>query len=189
MNAKSIFGLLLALLPATAFAQDPAAVPAGQAAPSVVDIQISQPVVSKKFGAITLPFSWAVEETNERLIATEKFTDFPAVFAIDLYKYPAVMPEKEVIDAIAHSFAEELGAQEVVSSHSEKLDCGKKKCPEIVYYTMELEGVEKGAQRKCALEMIPSKGQVVTLSICAEASVKYSMTLPEILHQIFKHMK
>lgn len=190
MKSKTIFGMFLAMLPAAAFAQDPGAAPAAQPADeSVVDIQISQPVVSKKFGGITLPFSWEVKETDERLTATEKFTDAPAVFAIDMYKYPNVMPEKELMDSIAHAFAEELNAQEVVTKHTEKLECGKKKCPEVNFYTTELEGTEKGAQRKCALELIPSKGQVVVLSICAEASVKYSMTLPEILHQIFKHMK
>ncbi|MBQ9243800.1 MAG: hypothetical protein IJ165_11370 [Proteobacteria bacterium] len=192
MRSRILIGVFLAMLPAGALAQGTGEETAGipePAAEGVVDVQISQPLVTKKFGEITLPFSWTVEETEDRVTAVEKLSDQPAVFALDLVKYPQMMPERKVVDEIANVLAKALGTQGKVEKRKQKLDCGKKTCPEIVYYTVELEGTEDGVMRKCALEMIPSKGQVVTLSICAEAAVKYSMPLPDILHQIFLHMK
>lgn len=192
MKSKMIFGLLGIMLPAVAFAQDPAPKPSEQTADAdagIIQIQLSQYMATKKFGNALLPFAWKVEDSGERLTAVEPRSDMPAIIAFDMYKLQQPVDKLHLAEAIANSVAEELHAKASITKHNETVKCGKKKCPEMEYYTSEFEGLENGVPRKCAIEVLPSAGQVVTLSICAEASVKYNMELPEVLHQILLHMK
>lgn len=184
--------IVLTALPATAMAQaEPQPQPAPAAAPEIAQILVNQPFASKSLGDLMLPFMWEAKEDEKlkRLVVTETRTDVPAVLTIDLLTTPKTLDNQSVAAEIANAMAESLATKTSVSSDTQTPDCGKSKCPSLTFYKAEMEGSENGIPRKCAIEILPLSGKTLVLTLCAEASRKYSTPFPEVLHQIFTMMK
>ncbi len=182
-------GLVSIFLPALAAAQTPDNPPSTPAQDDVTAIQINQPFVSKNLGEFTLPFLWEVQEQDQRLVVTETRNPRPAVINIDLFKLNKNLDEKNVSDEIIQSVAQNLGTSAQMVQSSEKAKCGKSKCPALHFYRASFAGMEDGVERKCALEILPASGKLLVFSICADAARKYDPDLPDLIHQVFEHMK
>lgn len=168
-----------------------AAIQAEQVDANHAVVQINQPYVSKVFGELTLPFMWEVnvDEKAKRLVATETRTERPARLTIDIITVPKDVSGEQVGRNMISAVAEALGTTAEIKVDKEKIECGKSKCPKLTFIRSTFEGTESGTPRRCALEIVPSSGQVAVLSICTHAERTYEPELNAIVHQIFTMMK
>lgn len=152
-------------------------------------ILFSQPFESQKLGKFTLPFGWEVVENEQekRVIATETRALAPAVITVDFLEIGNDIDAKDVMERIAATLGSSLSSSGVPQIDAFKTEGGVK------YYQTELQGTEKSGdkmiERRCALEMIPVRGNMLVFSMCADASRHYSPDLREILHQTFMLME
>lgn len=152
-------------------------------------ILFSQPFESQKLGKFTLPFGWEVVENEQekRVIAIETRALAPAVITVDFLEIGNVIDAKDVMERIAATLGSSLSSSGVPQIDAFKTEGGVK------YYQTELQGTEKSGdkmlERRCALEMIPVRGNMLVFSMCADASRHYSPDLREILHQTFMLME
>lgn len=156
-----------------------------------VKVEFTQPITTKTLGGLDMPFMWQVEEieSQKRVIAMEPHTKTPAILTIDLVETPKGIEDAKLVQSIADSMAETIGATAEIKPETIKTECNKKKCPSLTLYRSSFRGMEKNVARQCAIEIVPTPGKTLVFSICAVATQTYEPDLPEILNNIFAHMK